>query len=63
MDHIRAKIRKVFKLGYLKCLNIGHIREKKNVFKLVRGCQAITEKVQMQLLQNFVVAKGILLQI
>ena len=43
--------------------NVGQIREKKKTFKLVRGCQAITEKVQMQLWQNFAVAKGILLQL
>ena len=46
---------------WLKC---GSYHSKKNqkVFKLVRGCQAITEKVQMQLCQNFAVTRGILLQ-
>ena len=44
--------------------NLGHIRvkQKQKVFKLVRGCQAVTGKVQMQLWQNFAVTKGIFLQ-
>ena len=42
---------------------MGPIRVKKNqIFKVDHGCQAITEKVQVQFWQNFTVTKGILLQ-
>ena len=46
---------------WLKCGSYQRKKQQK-MFKLVQSCQAITEKVQMQLRQNFAVTKGILLQ-
>ena len=47
VENQKMKVKTLKKIMFwLKC---GSYQSKKKVFKLVRGCQAITEKVQMQL--------------
>ena len=49
LENQKMKVKTLKNLNFVGS-NVGHIRVKKQkVLKLVRGCQVITEKVQMQL--------------
>ena len=48
LENQKIKVKTLKNLNFVG--SVGHIRVKKQkVLKLVRGCQVITEKVQMQL--------------
>ena len=58
----KVKVKTLKKIGFwLKCGSYLS-KKKQKVFKLVRGCQTSTEKVQVQLWQSFAVTRCILLQ-
>ena len=49
LENQKMKVKTLKNLNFVSS-NVGHIRVKKQkVLKLVRGCQVITENVQMQL--------------
>ena len=58
VENHKIKIKTLKRSGFGS--NMGPIWVKKYIFKLDHGFQAITEKVQVQLWQNFTVTNAIL---
>ena len=62
VENQKMKVKTLKKIRFQLQYGCYQRKKQRKVFKLVRGCQAVTEKVHMQLWQNFTVTKGILLQ-